>query len=334
MNYELEERPLFYKRPPITDDEFEVFEGQDVLIEHPSFKQLIAMDDYLPVGPAYSASYCPGERPVQSFWDVISRSLEGLPYEIVSAGTTMNRAVMFASIKLTDGFMVGERKFKEYLTLLDSMDSTFSRQFRYNNVCVVCMNTVMQSLSSGVSVGKAKHTSNFDANVERLITDANNFHTVSEGFQEMLQRALTTPCSRDEARAWIAGITGQTAKVMTNGMRNKVARITELFDNGAGNDGRSHLDAFQALTDFYTHESTSRKDAGAQWSTSEFGSGAVIKTLAATKFEENWARFVKHGEHLLLEKKPIAIETNVAPDPLSPRVLADNFDYAAEKDFS
>ena len=323
MNYELEEVPLWYKRPPITGKEMDETSTGDVLIEHPSFKQLIALDDFLPVGPAYGASYSPGETPVASFWNVIKQSLGETPYEVVSAGTTMNREVMFASIRLSNGFEVGGRKFNEYLTLLDSLNTSFARQFRYNNVCVVCMNTVMQSLSSGVTLGKAKHTSNFDNNIERLIDDAKAFHAVSNAFQEMLQRAYTTPCSRDEARAWIAGITCQTSKVLTNGQRNKVARITELFDSGRGNEGKSHLDAFQALTDYFTHESSTRKDSGAQWSASEFGAGAQIKTLAATKFEENWARFVKHGEHLLTKRTPMLDSNQAQQYEETPRYLAD-----------
>jgi len=304
MNYELVEVPLFYKRPATDEEMIEQLlpTREDVIVEHPTFRQLLAEDDWLPVGPAFGASYSPGNRPIESFWNVIASSLEGVPYEVVSAGTTMNREVMFASIRLTDGFEVGGRKYNEYLTLLDSLNASFARQFKYNNVCVVCMNTVLQSLSSGVSVGKAKHTVNFETNLKRLIEDAQSFHAVSELFKAMLERAYLTPCSRDEARSWIAGITGQNAKIMTNGLRNKIARITELFDCGAGCEGRTHLDAFQALTDYYTHESTLRKETGAQWSNSEFGSGAQIKTLAATRFEENWKKYVLHGEHLLAEK--------------------------------
>ena len=72
-------------------------------------------------------------------------------------------------------------------------------------------------------------------------------------------RADSTPCSRDEARSWLMGVEGRNAKIATNGLRQKSARMVELFDQGKGNQGRTRLDALSAVTDFHSNERTNRK---------------------------------------------------------------------------
>ncbi len=60
----------------------------------------------------------------------------------------------------------------------------------------------------------------------------------------------------------------------------KVNRLTELFETGKGNSGENRADAFSAVTDFYTHESTrgSGKNVARQMFSSDFGMGRAAKS--------------------------------------------------------
>jgi hypothetical protein len=297
MPYEIIEAPIAYKTQQLDELGF----VKDVYIESPTFKQLIASDDLLPIGDPYSDSYHPGT--IEGFWKIIEMGMGDTPYEIISAGTVDDRCKLFASLKVSDGFQVGDRKFNDFITLIDSFDKSTSLQARYSNVCVVCANTFSAVMRAGETIGKAKHTAMIDLNVQRLVNAIDAFVGTSSTFEQMLRRAYETPCSRDEARAWLTGIEGRNTETLSNGSRQKVARMAELFDGGRGNEGRTRLDAFSALTDFHSNESTNRKVAGAQNYTSNWGSSAQVKTLAVTRFEEDWQKNVSRGEKLLSDEK-------------------------------
>lgn len=301
MPFEIIESPIYYKvqKPHDSIPDF----MQDVMIESPEFKQLIASDDFLPIGDPYGQSYHPST--VETFWKVIAKGMEEVPFEIVSAGTVDNRCKLFASLKVTDGFRIGDRQFNDYITVIDSYDKSTSFQTRYTNICVVCANTFAAAMRAGEAVGKAKHTLNLDVNIERLIIAMRAFLGTSKQYQEVLQNASDTPCSADEARAWLIGIEGRNANSLTNGLKQKGARMMELFTGGRGNTGASRLDAFSALTEFHTHESSNRKSEGSQGYSSEWGTSAQVKTLAISGLDANWNHHRKHGERLLNEDKAL-----------------------------
>jgi hypothetical protein len=182
---------------------------------------------------------------------------------------------------------------------MDSFDRTMAFQTRYTNVCVVCSNTFHAALNSGQEVGKAKHTLNLENNIERLIRAVQLFTATSKNTEEILSRAETVPCSSDEAKAWFTGLVGKEEKDLTNAAKQKTARLSELFVGGRGNQGRTRLDAFQAVTEFHTHESSNRKNGGHQYYTSEWGSSAILKTQIFYGLESKWKETVKKGESML-----------------------------------
>lgn len=294
MPYEVLESPISY----IVQKPCEITGlMEDITLIDPEYKRLIASDDFLPIGEPYAESYHPSS--IAAFWEIIRKGMGDTPYQIASAGTVDNRCKLFASIKVSEGFRIADREFKDYITLIDSFDKSTSLQARYSSICVVCANTYAMVMNSGNQIGKAKHTAMIDLNIQRLISAIDGFAGTSAANKVMLQKAFTTPCSRDEARAWISGIEGRNSDVLTNGMLQKTARMIELFETGRGNEGRTRLDAFSAVTDFHSNESTNRKGDGAQSYTSEWGASAQTKNLVATRFESDWEANVRRGERLL-----------------------------------
>lgn len=293
MPFEVVESPIYYKKT-----ETDIYgQEKEVFFEDPEFKILLANDDWLPVGQPYGSSYCPSS--IEMFWEVIKKGMGQTPYQIISAGTVDNRQKIFASLKVTEGFEVAGRKFEDFITVLDSFDKSTALTAKYLNFCTVCNNTFMATLNAGHEIGKAKHTQMLEMNVDRLIKAIDMFAGTSNLYKAMLERAHAMPCSKDEAKAWAAGIQGRNMTKGTNGLVQKAARIGELFESGKGNEGKTRLDAFQALTEFETHESSNRKEPGAQSYTSNWGASATTKTIAAMRFENDWESNVRAGEKLL-----------------------------------
>ena len=276
---------------------------REFINEDTTFKRLVATDDWLPIGEPYGPSYNPSS--VKLFKSIVAKAFEDVPHRIVSAGSVDDRCKLFCSIQTTEGFRIGDHEFKDYISILDSFDKSTSLTARYSNICCVCANTVAMALKAGTEIGKAKHTAMLELNVQRLLDAIDAFVGTSAQFQAMLKEADQTVCVRDEARAWLTGIAGRNSDSMTNGLKQKTARMVELFDNGKGNAGRTRLDAFSAITEFETHESTNRKGQTAQYYTSEFGASAQTKNFVAGRFREDWQKHVKHGERLLNENKDL-----------------------------
>lgn len=291
MDWDVVETPILYRKPP---------QGEELrgdLIEDPNYKVLLANDDWQPVGQPYGSSYHPSSTAM--FWKVIKEGMKDVPYKVMSAGSVDDRQKIFASLKISDGFRVGDREFNDFITLLDSFDKSTSLQARYTNVCVVCQNTFQAAMYSGNQIGKVKHTLMIEENVERLIKAIECFTGTSQLYEDVLTNADKEACTRDEAKSWLTGIEGRNATEISNALLQKSARMTELFDNGKGNSGRTRLDALSAFTEFHTFESSNRKQSNSQYLSSEWGASGSAKTMAITTFEKDWNRNVAKGESLL-----------------------------------
>ena len=273
------------------------YNGKNIQLDNQ--KILIADDDLLPVGVTYRDSYVPPT--VAGFWQILADGLGDTPYTVHSAGTIRNRTQMFASIKISDGFTIGKREFKDFITLMDSCDTSMSCIAVYSNTCVVCSNTFQTALRNGDELGRAKHSKGFNDNVERLVKAIHAFAGTSKEIRDTLIDADMNDCDEAEARCWFAGVNfaGQSTLSLTD--VQKVARQGELFRYGRGNLGATRLDAFSALTEFHTHESALRNRGGdGQWMSSEFGSSARIKERALNSLEI-WHTVRARG-HSLLKK--------------------------------
>ena len=271
------------------------------LIEIPKTHILMANDDGLPVGQPYADTYCPST--VDKFWSIIDKSLSGIKHKVVSAGSIFNRQRIFASIKLTDSFYVGDREFKDYLTIMDSFDKSTSLQCKYNNVCVVCANTFAVSMNTGKKVGRVKHTKNLQSGIEGLIESIQGFTHQSEIVKRNLAKYHQRKVGNDEARAWFTAIESGNLKEVTNGAKQKVARLMELYESGRGNQGETQLDVLSAYTEFYTHESSNRKEEGSQYIASEWGTSATKKSQVFSSFEANFDKLVSKGDEILQNEK-------------------------------
>lgn len=97
------------------------------------------------------------------------------------------------------------------------------------------------------------------------------------------ERLLNEPMKVDAARnlfaGWMIRSTGESRDLGPKTM-TKVNRMTELFEEGKGNVGENRADAFSAVTDYYTHESTRNGGSNVQRQvfSSEYGLGRMAKS--------------------------------------------------------
>jgi hypothetical protein len=91
-------------------------------------------------------------------------------------------------------------------------------------------------------------------------------------YAQSVERLANRRCDASDLRTAIDRVFGEKFDA------EKKERVRTLFHNGRGNEGASLYDAFNAITDFTSHEV--RKTSKAQFQYVNFGSGARINERA------------------------------------------------------
>jgi hypothetical protein len=149
--------------------------------------------------------------------------------------------------------------------------------------------------TSGEFRFKIRHSKNLLPKIENMEKAIDQFVGITAQFKKALVIANEIPVTPADARSLFAGWAGSDTNGMSSRTFNNVTRLSELFQRGAGNNGETLLDAFSAVTDFYSHESSGGADQPGfrmkQTISSEFGSGSRKKQdffsslFTATKME-------------------------------------------------
>ncbi len=235
------------------------------------------------------------------FWEIVQNAVGGTGATIESAGTIYDRCRRFVTVKLgtdLDTFKVGDREFNNRFSLLDSIDGSTNFYGVNSSTCVVCANTfaVVMGDTSGEFRFKIRHSKNLLPKIENMEKAIDQFLGVTAQFKKALSIANEIPVTPVDARSLFAGWAATDTNGMSSRSFNTVTRLTELFNRGAGNNGETLLDAFSAVTDYYSHESSGGADQPGfkmkQTISSEFGSGSRKKqdffsNLFTTKGKED-----------------------------------------------
>ena len=241
-------------------------------------------DDGKPAGVPVSESYQALTN--GRFWEIVQNAVGGTGATIESAGTIYDRCRRFITVKLgtdLDVFKVGDREFKNRFSLLDSIDGSTNFYGVNSSTCVVCANTfaVVMGDTSGEFRFKIRHSKNLLPKIENMEKAIDQFIGVTAQFKKALEIANEIPVTPTDARSLFAGWAATDTNGMSSRTFNTVGRLTELFQRGAGNNGETLLDAFSAVTDFYSHESSGGADQPGfrmkQTLSSEFGSASRKK---------------------------------------------------------
>jgi hypothetical protein len=229
------------------------------------------------------------------FLRMIKDSISGTPHEVVSVGSIRNRGRVFVSIKLNgmEKFKAAGRDFASFLNFGNGHDKSSVLWVNTSNTCTVCDNTFTANLVSvenkataeaddNLSITK-RHTKNVKLRLPELSKLIDRAVGVQAEFQLEMDKLAEVEIGRTDAVDLFAGFVGRNILPaarkdgLSTRSRNTASRLGELFVRGKGNRGETLADAFSAVTDYYTHESSGGDNIQRQIISSDYGAGNDAK---------------------------------------------------------
>lgn len=248
------------------------------------FNILVGSDDGEVIGKPFADTYKPISN--KDFLKMIKDAISGISgIRVETVGSVCNRGRVFVSLSLKDSksYKIGNRKFEDYLNFGNGHDQSSVLWVNNTNICTVCNNTFSYNLANKKSEVDVRvfHRGNVELKITNMI-EIIDAHLGSQAhYKEEFEALMKADMTPTQARNLFAGWSLRNDKekeISTRGL-TKINRLTDLFSNGAGNIGSNRADAFSAVTDYYTHESTRGNGAnkGNQFVSSEFGIGRAAK---------------------------------------------------------
>jgi len=187
-------------------------------------------------------------------------------FELETAGAIEGGKKIWVLAKSPDKFLVGDDKIQPYAFLYTSHDGSAGNTFRDTAVRIVCKNTLDIALDSKSTAKYAlKHTRNIKENVnqltDRLSESKGNIIKAIDGMNRMVEYEI----NRNELDLYLESSvpylkTRHKESVPEMGIftRNYAKPVYEKmvdnFYNGLGNKGETLWDAYNAVTEYYTHD--------------------------------------------------------------------------------
>ena len=273
-DWDIEETPMY------------VFGSDDVGIEVP-FKILRATDDKEIIGKPFAGTYTPVTN--AQFLDMIEEAISGVKGAVVeSVGSVCDRGRVFVSVSIKDlaKYTLGQREFEDFLNFGNGHDQTCAVWANASNTCTVCNNTFNMNLEGAGKIKvRVKHSKDVAVRLDNIVEIIDSYAGTQAKFKAEFERLMNTEMKVDQARNLFTGwllrsAAGNVDRDLGPKTLGKVNRLTELFETGRGNTGENRADAFSAVTDFYTHESTRKagKNVARQVFSSDFGMGRIAKS--------------------------------------------------------
>lgn len=257
------------------------------------------------------------------FLEMVKASIAGTPHKVSSVGSLRNRGRVFLSIELSgmEKFKAAGRDFGAFLNFGNGHDKSSVLWVNTSNICTVCDNTFTFNLVSVENKAekpeladdnlnlRQRHTKNVKLRLPELSKLIDKAVGVQAEFKLELDMLADISLPTETATQLFAGFIGrgiaedQRNKGLSTRSKNTVNRLGELFQKvERGNRGENYADAFSAVTDYYSHESSGRNvDPLKQVISSEYGAGNNNKQdfWAMVRKPEHRLATVEIGEELL-----------------------------------
>jgi hypothetical protein len=306
--WNVRKRPLY--RPVVTKDAATGQITKTDYVETSACEVICTDDENIVIGkPVDRESYSLLDN--SSFLAIVQSAMDRISGAVVaSVGSVCARARIFVTLQIPQlpSFVAADREFKPYLNFLSSHDKSAPFTVNLSTVCTVCNNTFTMNLldadNSSFRV-EIRHTKNMADSLADVPAMIEAFYATAHKFATTLNDLAKIEITASNARNFFAGFLtekdGEASQVELSGRRlNQIDRLTLLFATGKGNNGRNLADVFSAITDYYSHESVnaSGKNTQGQIESSEFGSGAAMKTLGFVVLQdaERVAKLTTRGE--------------------------------------
>lgn len=202
-------------------------------------------------------------------------------FPLESCGSVMDRQRVFLSFEMPESFQAAGREFKAFFNIGNGHTPKSGSVLwcSTSNNASVCNNSFTMNMSEKTMGVQVKHTKYSELKLAAAKSMIESAIEAQRMFAKTLDSFAKVKLSKDDARALFAGfIQGENSALSTRA-ENTVERLLQLHTGGAGNHGEDLGDVFNAITDFYTHESAGGDDKMKQFVSSEFGSGNTQKQL-------------------------------------------------------
>ena len=228
------------------------------------------------------------------FLELVRQSIGGTGHKIVSVGSVRNRGRVFLSIELVgmEKFKAAGREFSAFLNFGNGHDKSSVLWANTSNTAVVCDNTFSINLVSvenkassvnddDISI-RQRHTKNADIKLPEIAKLIDKAIGVQAEFAIELDKLAAIEVDKQDVKCLFAGFVGRNSvadvtKGLSTRASNTVTKLMELHVNGLGNNGRDFADAFNAVTDWYSHFSSGGTNINRQIISSEYGAGLAAK---------------------------------------------------------
>lgn len=253
----------------------------------------------------------------KAFLGLVRDSIGGTPHKICSVGSLRNRGRVFLSVELAgmERFKSAGREFSAFLNFGNGHDKSSVLWVSTSNVCTVCDNTYTMNLvqvenkeakdnSDDIKMN-LRHTKNANLRLPDMAKLIDKAVGVQAEFAIELEKLAEQTITEKNAENLFAGFVGRNIAEIDKGMstraRNTVSRLKELHIAGLGNNGENLADSFQAVTEYYTRESSGGDNKMRQVVSSEFGAGQASKAAfwQIVRNGELRDKTIERGESLL-----------------------------------
>lgn len=253
----------------------------------------------------------------KAFLQLVRESIAGTGHKIVSVGSLRNRGRVFLSVELQgmEKFKAAGRDFSAFLNFGNGHDKSSVLWVSTSNICTVCDNTYSMNLvqvenkeskdaSDDIKMN-LRHTKNANLKLPAMAKLIDKAIGVQAEFQIELDKLAAQSITEKNAEKLFAGFIGRNVEDVSKGMstraRNTVTRLKELHIAGLGNNGENLADSFQAVTEYYTRESSGGDNKMRQIVSSEFGAGLTSKQVFWNIVRDGAKRdeTIQRGETLL-----------------------------------
>jgi phage/plasmid-like protein (TIGR03299 family) len=195
---------------------------------------------------------------------------EGL-LTIENMGYLKHGAKVFAQAKIAEDFRVLGEEYKAYITLLNGHTGNLSVAIGPAAVRVICGNTFAMAYAG---IGERyRHMMGVNEKVLDSKAVINYVNAAMGKYAEHVETLAKTPCSPGQFNRAMSEIFDKDAAKI-----KQIQTLNDLFYNGAGNEGRTYYDAFNAVTDFSSNRS--RRDSAGRFNYANFGAGSNLNQRA------------------------------------------------------
>lgn len=271
---------------------------------------VVSLDDGMAIGNPVKKNY--KVIPNGMMIDMVESALAGTSHKIVSVGSLCEREKVFCSIKIADDFVAAGRETKNVLNVLWGHGGVFGVTARAGFTVVVCANTFNMALRAkkkGEFAMRLKHTGDTELKIENMEKAIESHYGVVAEFKAAMDSIQKQSVSEDGAKEIFAGLLVRDlegVEEISSRTSNTIDNLSRLFKGGAGNDGNDLSDVFNAVTDYYSHDSSGGENRWKQFESSEFGAGNRIKgeafdllTGKTVKGLGDMAEVIKRGNRVL-----------------------------------